>query len=192
MSKLRVVYSADDISKRLREVASEIAEDYGDRELVLVGMLKGAAFFLADLARMMPRPVDYEFVNVTSSPGDHGETVNLTFATQVNVADRNVLILKDVFHSGVTENYLITHLSQQNPASIEVVAMIDKPQLRSVNLNARYSVFDDVPDGYLVTRFSTMSRTDTSSATDSARDTASTRIVRICALSRKIEAGPRF
>jgi len=147
MSKLRVVYSADDISKRLREVASAIAEDYGDRELVLVGMLKGAAFFLADLARLMPRPVDYEFVNVTSSPGDHGETVNLTFATQVNVADRNVLILKDVFHSGVTENYLITHLSQQNPASIEVVAMIDKPQLRSVNLNARYSVFDDVPDG---------------------------------------------
>ncbi len=150
MSKLRVVYSADDISKRLREVASAIAEDYGDRELVLVGMLKGAAFFLADLARLMPRPVDYEFVNVTSSPGDHGETVNLTFATQVNVADRNVLILKDVFHSGVTENYLITHLSQQNPASIEVVAMIDKPQLRSVNLNARYSVFDDVPDGFLV------------------------------------------
>jgi hypoxanthine phosphoribosyltransferase len=150
MSKLRVVYSADDISKRLREVASEIAEDYGDRELVLVGMLKGAAFFLADLARLMPRPVDYEFVNVTSSPGDHGETVNLTFATQVNVADRNVLILKDVFHSGVTENYLITHLSQQNPASIEVVAMINKPQLRSVNLNARYSVFDDVPDGFLV------------------------------------------
>ena len=150
MSKLRVVYSADDINERLREVASAIAEDYGDRELVLVGILKGAAFFLADLARLMPRPVDYEFVNVTSSPGDHGETVNLTFATQVNVSGRNVLILKDVFHSGVTENYLITHLSQQNPASIEVVAMVDKPQLRSVNLSAQYSVFDDVPNGFLV------------------------------------------
>ena len=150
MSKLKVVYSADDIRERLLEVASEIASDYGDRELVLVGMLKGAAFFLADLARLIPRPVDYEFVNVTASPGDHGETVSLTFATRVNVADRNVLILKDVFHSGVTENYLITHLSQQNPASIEVVAMVDKPQLRSVNLNARYSVFDAVPDGFLL------------------------------------------
>ncbi len=150
MSKLRVVYSADDIRERLREVASEINSDYSDRELVLVGMLKGAAFFLADLARLIPRPVDYEFVNVTASPGDHGETVSLTFATRVNVADRNVLILKDVFHSGVTENYLITHLSQQNPATIEVVAMVDKPQLRSVNLNARYSVFNDVPDGFLV------------------------------------------
>jgi hypoxanthine phosphoribosyltransferase len=150
MSKLRVVYSADDIRERLREVASEINSDYSDRELVLVGMLKGAAFFLADLARLIPRPVDYEFVNVTASPGDHGETVSLTFATRVNVADRNVLILKDVFHSGVTENYLITHLSQQNPATIEVVAMVDKPQLRSVKLNARYSVFNDVPDGFLV------------------------------------------
>jgi len=115
MSKLRVVYSADDIRERLREVALEIANDYADRELVLVGMLKGAAFFLADLARLIPRPVDYEFVNVTASPGDHGETVSLTFATRVDVTDRNVLILKDVFHSGVTENYLITHLSQQNP-----------------------------------------------------------------------------
>jgi hypoxanthine phosphoribosyltransferase len=113
-------------------------------------MLKGAAFFLADLARFIPRPVDYEFVSVTSSIGAHGEVVSLTFATQVDVSDRHVLILKDVFHSGITENYLITHLSQQNPASIEVVALVDKPQLRSVNLSSKYSVFNDTPDGFLV------------------------------------------
>jgi hypoxanthine phosphoribosyltransferase len=150
MSNLRVVYSADRINERLKEVASTIASDYGDRELILVGILKGAAFFLADLARLMPRPVDYEFVNVTTSPGDHGEIVSLTYATQVDVRDRNVLILKDVFHTGITENYLITHLSQQKPASLEVVALVDKQQLRSVNLSARYSVFDDAPEGFLV------------------------------------------
>jgi hypoxanthine phosphoribosyltransferase len=94
--------------------------------------------------------VDYEFVAVTSTIGAHGETVSLTLATRVDVSNRHVLVLKDVFHSGVTENYLITHLSQQNPASVEVVALVDKPQLRSVNLNARYSVFDDAPDGFLV------------------------------------------
>jgi hypoxanthine phosphoribosyltransferase len=147
---LRVLFSADEIQARVREVASAIAGDYRDRELVLVGMLKGAAFFLADLARAIPRPVDYEFVSVSSSIGAHGEVVSLTFATQVDVSDRHVLILKDVFHSGITENYLITHLSQQNPATIEVVALVDKPQLRSVNLSARYSVFDDTPDGFLV------------------------------------------
>jgi hypoxanthine phosphoribosyltransferase len=147
---LRVLFSADEIRARVQEVARAIAGDYRDRQLVLVGMLKGAAFFLADLARFIPRPVDYEFVSVTSSIGAHGEVVSLTFATQVDVSDRHVLILKDVFHSGVTENYLITHLSQQNPATIEVVALVDKPQLRSVNLSARYSVFDDTPDGFLV------------------------------------------
>jgi hypoxanthine phosphoribosyltransferase len=145
-----VVYSADRIRERVSEVALAIAEDYVDRELILVGMLKGAAFFLADLARAIPRPVDYEFVSVTSSVGAHGEVVSLTLATRVDVSDRDVLVLKDVFHTGVTENYLITHLSQQNPASIEVVALVDKPHLRSVNLNARYSVFDDAPEGFLV------------------------------------------
>jgi hypoxanthine phosphoribosyltransferase len=150
VSDLRVVYSADRIRERVSEVALAIAEDYVDRELILVGMLKGAAFFLADLARAIARPVDYEFVSVTSSVGAHGEVVSLTLATRVDVSDRDVLVLKDVFHTGVTENYLITHLSQQNPASIEVVALVDKPQLRSVNLNARYSVFDDAPDGFLV------------------------------------------
>lgn len=150
MSDLRVVYNAERIRERVQEVALAIADDYVDRELILVGMLKGAAFFLADLARFIPRPVDYEFVAVTSSIGAHGEVVSLTFATQVDVGGRHVLVLKDVFHSGITENYLITHLSQQNPASIEVVALVDKPQLRSVNLNARYAVFDDVPEGFLV------------------------------------------
>lgn len=150
MSELRVLYSADEISARVEEVAAAIAASYQDRQLVLVGMLKGAAFFLADLARFIPRPVDYEFVSVSSSIGAHGEVVSLTFATQVDVSGKHVLILKDVLHSGVTENYLITHLSQQNPATIEVVALVDKPQLRSVNLTARYSVFDDTPDGFLV------------------------------------------
>ncbi len=150
MSDLRVLFSADEIRERVAEVAKSIANDYKDRELVLVGMLKGAAFFLADLARCLPRPVDYEFVSVSSSIGAHGEVVSLTFATQVDVSGRHVVVLKDVLHSGVTENYLITHLSQQNPATIEVVALVDKPQLRSVNLSAKYSVFNDVPDGFLV------------------------------------------
>jgi len=150
VSDLRVLHSADKIRERVSSVAEAIASDYQDKELVLVGMLKGAAFFLADLARFLPRPVDYEFVSVSSSIGAHGEVVSLTFATQVDVSDRHVLVLKDVFHSGITENYLITHLSQQNPATIEVVALVDKPQLRSVNLSAKYAVFDDAPEGFLV------------------------------------------
>ncbi len=150
MSDLRVVYDSDQIQKRIGEIATVIAKDYTDQPLVLVGILKGSAFFLADLARHFPRPVDFEFVDVAQSPGERGEVVQLTYATQVNVRDRHVLVLKDVVHSGITENYLITHLSQQHPRSIEVVAFVDRPQLRRVNLAAKYSIFTDLPDGFLV------------------------------------------
>lgn len=150
MSTLRTVYSSDDIQDRVASIAARIGKDFKDQELVLVGILKGAAFLLADLARALSRPVDFEFVEVTTAMGDRGEVVSLTYATHFSVQDRHVLILKDVLHSGVTENYLMTHLSQQRPASMDVVALIDKPQLRTVNLAARYSVFDDAPEGYLV------------------------------------------
>jgi hypoxanthine phosphoribosyltransferase len=150
MGEPRVVYSADQIQERLKQIAAQIADDYGDKKLVLVGILKGAAFLLADLARLIPRPADFEFVDVAISPGDRGEVVNLTYATHIDVTGRHVLILKDVFHSGVTENYLITHLSQQKPASIEVVALVDRPHHRSVNLTAKYAVFSEPSDGFLV------------------------------------------
>jgi hypoxanthine phosphoribosyltransferase len=150
MSTIPVIFSAEQIGTRLTEVAARINEDYEGKEVVLVGILKGASFVLADLARLLNLPVEFEFVDVTTSPGDRGEVVSLTYATHFNVCDRHVLIIKDVLHSGVTENYLMTHLSQQKPASMEIVALVDKPQLRTVNLTARYAVFNEVPDGYLV------------------------------------------
>ena len=150
MGEPRVVHSADEIRQRLTEMAAQIASDYRDRKLVLVGILKGAAFLLADLARLIPMAVDFEFVDVTIAAGERGEVVNLTYATHIDVKGRHVLILKDVLHSGVTENYLITHLSQQKPASTAVLALVDRPHLRSVNLNAEYAVFTDSSEDYLV------------------------------------------
>jgi hypoxanthine phosphoribosyltransferase len=152
MNALRVVYTADQIHRRLEELVTEISSDYEDKELILVGILKGSAFFLVDMSRLFKPSVsvDFEFVDVTTAAGERGEVVSLTFATSINVEGRHVLILKDVFHSGVTENYLITHLSQQKPTSIDVVALVDKPQLRSVNLSARYAAFTDVPEGFLI------------------------------------------
>ncbi|MCD4749297.1 MAG: hypothetical protein K8R59_07980 [Thermoanaerobaculales bacterium] len=150
MNTLRVVYTSEEIQNRIVELAQSIAEDYGEKPLVLVGILKGAAFFLADLARAFPGPVDFEFVDVDQSPGDRGEVVQLTYATQIDVRGRHVLVLKDVVHSGITENYLITHLSQQRPESIEVVALVDRPQYRSVNLATKYAAFTNLPEGFLV------------------------------------------
>ncbi|NOZ94079.1 MAG: hypoxanthine phosphoribosyltransferase [Acidobacteria bacterium] len=150
MTSLKVLYTADEIATRLGEIGERIATDYKGEPLVLLAILKGAAFFLADLARAIPAPTAFEFVDVTTQPGERGEVVSLTYATHFNVSGRHVLILKDVFHSGITENYLMTHLSQQRPASIEIAALVDKPELRSVNLSARYAVFTDLPEGFLV------------------------------------------
>ena len=150
MGEPRVVHTAEEIRQRLAEVAGQISRDYEDKQLILVGILKGAAFLLADLARLIDGPVDYEFVDVEAASGDRGEIVHLTYATHIEVSGRHVLVLKDVCHSGVTENYLITHLSQQHPASIEVVALVDRPHLRSVHLPAKYPVFRDESDTYLV------------------------------------------
>ena len=150
MDEPRVVHTADEIHARLTELAARISQDYDDKKLILVGILKGAAFLLADLARLIEVPVEYDFVDVEVSSGDRGEVVHLTYATHIEVSGRHVLVLKDVCHSGVTENYLITHLSQQRPASVEVVALVDRPHLRSVNLPAKYAVFRDDTDGYLV------------------------------------------
>ena len=150
MDEPRVVHTADEIHARLTELAARISQDYDDKKLILVGILKGAAFLLADLARLIKVPVEYDFVDVEVSSGDRGEVVHLTYATHIEVSGRHVLVLKDVCHSGVTENYLITHLSQQRPASVEVVALVDRPHLRSVNLPAKYAVFRDDTDGYLV------------------------------------------
>ncbi len=150
MSEPRVVYTAEQIASRVREVADRVTQDYRGRDLVLVGILKGAAFLLADLARALSIPADYEFVDVSTEAGDRGEVVQLSYATHFDLAGRDVLIIKDVLHTGVTENYLLTHLSQQRPASMEILALVDKPQLRTVDVGARYAVFTDVPEGYLV------------------------------------------
>jgi hypoxanthine phosphoribosyltransferase len=150
MSELRTIYTADEIQMRIRELAARVSEDYRGKDLVLVGILKGAAFLLADLARALEIPAEYEFVDVTTTPGDRGEVVQLSYATHFSVAGKHLLILKDVLHSGVTENYLITHLSQQRPASMELLALVDKPQFRAVDVAARYAVFSEVPEGFLV------------------------------------------
>ncbi len=150
MGAPREIIPPEAIAERVKALARAIAQDYAGKDLVLVGILKGATFFLADLLRAIPFPVRYELVNVTRSGGGHYEVIELAFATRIHIAAAHALILKDICHSGVTENYLLTHLAQQGPASLEVVAMVNKPELRRVALEPRYVLFDHVPPGRLV------------------------------------------
>jgi hypoxanthine phosphoribosyltransferase len=150
METPREVVSPQAIAERIREVGAEISADYAGKELVLVGMLKGAAVFLADLLRAIDGRVRFELVNVNQQRDGRGEIIELSYATQVHIKGVHALILKDICHSGVTENYLVTHLAQQQPASIELAAVVDKPMARRVNLEPKYVVIKDSPEGRLV------------------------------------------
>jgi hypoxanthine phosphoribosyltransferase len=138
------------IAGRVAEIGRRIAAEYAGKELVLVGILKGAAVFLADLLRAIESPVRFELVNVTTQAVARGEIIELTYATHVHLQGAHALILKDICHSGVTENYLLTHLAQQQPASLEVAALVNRPRLRRVGVEPRFIVLDDVPEGRLV------------------------------------------
>ena len=144
------IVSAEVLAARIRDVGARIAADFAGRELVMVAILKGATVFLADLLRAVPGPVRFELVNVTTEANPRGEIVELTYATNVHIEGAHALILKDICHTGVTENYLITHLAQQRPASIDVAALVNRPLARRVALEPRYVVLGDVPDGRLV------------------------------------------
>jgi hypoxanthine phosphoribosyltransferase len=150
METPKEVVSPQAIAERIREVGAQISADYAGKDLVLVGMLKGAAVFLADLLRAIDGSVRFELVNVNQQRDGRGEIIELSYATQVHLQGVHALILKDICHSGVTENYLVTHLAQQQPASIELAAVVDKPHARRVNLEPKYVVIKDSPEGRLV------------------------------------------
>ncbi len=150
MGTPREVISPGVIAERIAATGRRIGEDYAGRELVLVGVLKGATIFLSDLLRALPGRVRFELVNVTHQVGSRGAIIELTYATHVHLEGAHALILKDICHSGVTENYLLTHLAQQGPASLEVAVLVDRPHLRRVALEPKYVVLEDVPEGRLV------------------------------------------
>jgi len=150
MGTPREVVTASEIAARIAEVGRRISADYAGQDLVLVGILKGAALFLADLLRAVGGRVRFELVNVETQPAAGGDALELTYGTHVHLAGAHALVLKDICHSGVTENYLVTHLAQQQPASIELAAVVDKPTLRRVAVEPKYVILESMPDGRLV------------------------------------------
>lgn len=146
----REVCSPEAIAAQVAAVGRAIAADHAGKDLVLVAMLKGATVFLADLLRAIDGPVRYELVNVNRKGEGSGEAIDLTYATHFDLTGAHAVILKDICHTGVTENYLMTQLQQQHPAGLEVAVLVDRPLLRRVALEPRYVVLHGVPEGRLV------------------------------------------
>ncbi|HTR71998.1 MAG TPA: hypoxanthine phosphoribosyltransferase [Solirubrobacteraceae bacterium] len=146
-----VLVSAGDLQARVRELGAEISRDYADRRLLLVGVLKGAVFFLSDLMRYIEVPVEVDFMAVASygSATDSSGVVRILKDLDVAIEDRDVLIVEDIVDSGLTLQYLLRNLGSRNPRTLEVCALLTKPTRRKVALQARYVGFE-IPDRFVV------------------------------------------
>jgi hypoxanthine phosphoribosyltransferase len=146
-----VLVSAEALQRRVAELGEQISRDYAGRALLLVGVLKGAVFFLSDLMRYIEVPVEVDFMAVASygSATDSSGVVRILKDLDVVIEDRDVLIVEDIVDSGLTLQYLLRNLGSRNPRSLEVCALLTKPERRKVDLPTRYVGFE-IPDTFVV------------------------------------------
>jgi hypoxanthine phosphoribosyltransferase len=146
-----ILVQPDELSRRVRELGRQISADYGGRDLLLVGVLQGAVFFLSDLMRHIDVPCEVDFMAVASygSATDSSGVVRILKDLDVALEGRHVLIVEDIIDSGLTLQYLLRSLGARNPASIEVCALLTKPERRKVELEPRYVGFE-IPNRFVV------------------------------------------
>lgn len=149
--KVKQQISIEEIAKRIGEIAAAIRAENGDGEVFLLGILKGTAVFLSDLLRAIPGQASYGFIDVVRDIADTeiATALEIDFLSHTELAGRNVYVLKDVVSTGVIENYLLTQLRMHDPASLRLVALLDRPGLRTVDLTADHRAFE-VGDGTYV------------------------------------------
>ena len=143
--------SAEDLQRRITELAAEISHDYAGRDLVLVGVLKGAVFFLSDLMRQLSVPVEVDFMAVASygSATKSSGVVRILKDLDASIEGRDVLIVEDIVDSGLTLQYLMRNLNGRNPRSLEVCALLVKPSRQKVDLPTRYVGFE-IPNRFAI------------------------------------------
>ena len=146
-----ILVQRDDLEHRVGELGSRISADYEGRELLLVGVLKGAVFFLSDLMRRLEVPCSVDFMAVASygSSTDTSGVVRILKDLDDPIDGRDVLIVEDIVDSGLTLSYLLRTLRARNPASLEVCALLTKPERRKVELPIKYVGFE-IPNRFVI------------------------------------------
>ena len=148
-----VLVTEQQIKDRIAELAAKVGNDYADvpDDLLLIGVLKGAVMFMTDLARALPIPVQLEFMAISSygSSTSSSGVVRILKDLDRDIAGRRVLIVEDIIDSGLTLSYLLKNLASRNPASLEVCALLRKPDAIKVEIPVRYVGFD-LPNEFVV------------------------------------------
>jgi hypoxanthine phosphoribosyltransferase len=146
-----VVVNAEQIKAKIQELAAKIDVDYADREPLLVGVLKGAAMFMSDLARALERPSTMEFMAISSygSSTTSSGVVRILKDLDRDISGEHVLIVEDIIDSGLTLSWLLRNLQSRQPASIEIVTLLRKPDAVKVDVPVKYVGFD-IPNEFVV------------------------------------------
>ena len=161
MSELKVLISRQEIAKRVSELGAQITKDFANQSVILVGVLKGAAIFLSDLARQINLDATFEFIGVSSygnrptptqelkSGWDSTGEVKLTKDVDQTIKDRNIILVEDILDTGLTMTYLKRMLQARQPRALKVAALLDKPSRRKLPLEGDYVGFK-IPDEFVV------------------------------------------
>jgi len=146
-----VLVPAEDLQRRIGELGAEISRDYEGRDLVMIGVLKGAVLFLADLMRHLTVPCEIDFMAVSSygSETDSSGVVRILKDLDSSIEGRDVMIVEDIIDSGLTLQYLLRNLRARNPRSVEVCSLLTKPERRRVELPIRYVGFE-IPNRFVI------------------------------------------
>jgi hypoxanthine phosphoribosyltransferase len=146
-----VLIEADALQQRIAELGEEVSADYAGRDLLLVGVLKGAVFFMADLMRNLTIPCEIDFMAISSygDATDSSGVVRILKDLDINIEGRHVLVVEDIIDSGLTLSYLMRNLESREPATLEVCALLTKPERREIEVPVRYVGFE-IPNRFVI------------------------------------------
>jgi hypoxanthine phosphoribosyltransferase len=147
----RILITSEEIGARVRELGQQITNDYAGRDILMIGVLRGAVVFMSDLARAIKRPIDIDFMAISSyglSTSSSG-VVRIMKDLDEEVQGRHLLIVEDIIDSGLTLNYLVENLKSRKPASVRICTLLSKPDRRKVDVQVDYNGFI-IPDYFVV------------------------------------------
>lgn len=147
----RIVFSEEQIKQRVLELGKQISADYTDKDPILISVLKGTLYFMADLTRALDIQVSIDFMSIGVYPGMSGNTgiVKITKDLDLNITGRHVLFVEDIINTGLTMGYLVQNMEARKPASVKICTLLNNPRKRLMNIPLEYVGFE-VPDVYLV------------------------------------------
>ena len=146
-----VLIDEERLRARIAELGEEISVDYAGRDLLLIGVLKGAVFFMADLMRHLTVTCEVDFMAISSygAATDSSGVVRILKDLDINIAGRDVLVVEDIIDSGLTLSYLMRNLEAREPASLEICALLTKPERREIDVPVRYVGFE-IPNRFVI------------------------------------------